>query len=118
MLPSRRSTRWMPKLSSRPIWRIFSRLASWSTGSPPPGTPGTRPSRQWSPAEPHPQVLVAAGFLQVAGEQLGEGDLVQVVVLAGREPRLDGRRDLLGQLREHVVLPQQRQRPGHDVRAG
>jgi hypothetical protein len=34
-------------------------------------------------------VLVVAGFLQVAGDQLGERDLVQVVVLACREPDLD-----------------------------
>jgi hypothetical protein len=29
----RRSTRRMPKLSIRPIWRIFSRLTSWSADS-------------------------------------------------------------------------------------
>ncbi len=32
-------------------------------------------------AEAHLQVLVVADFLQVGAEQLGEGDLVQVVVL-------------------------------------
>jgi hypothetical protein len=63
-------------------------------------------------------VLVAAGLLQVGGEQLGERDLIQVVVLPGRQPRLDRGGDLPGQFREHVVRAQLRQRLHHDVPAG
>ena len=69
-------------------------------------------------AEHHAQVPVVGDLLQVAGEQLGEGDLVQVVVLAGLQPRLDRGGGLLGLLREHVVGPQQLQRLGHDLAPG
>ena len=66
-------------------------------------------------AEPYPQVLVVADFLQVGGEQLGEGDLVQVVVLAGLQPGLDRDGRLLGELGEHVVGPEQREGGGDDL---
>ena len=111
----------MPKLSSRP------RLPH---GQPPglvaPGLrlvgPRTRPARPaaWrrAAAQPHPQVLVPGNFLQVAGQQLGERDLVQVVVLAGRQPGLHRGGGLLGDLGEHVVGAQQRQGGGHDLAAG
>ena len=69
-------------------------------------------------AEHHAQVPVVGDLLQVAGEQLGEGDLVQVVVLAGLQPRLDRGGGLLGLLGEHVVGPQQLQRLGHDLAPG
>ena len=45
-------------------------------------------------------------------------DLVQVVVLAGLQPRLDRGGGLLGLLGEHVVGPQQLQRLGHDLAPG
>ena len=69
-------------------------------------------------AEHHAQVPVTGDFLQLAGEQLGQGDLVQVVVLAGLQPRLDRRGGLLGLVREHVVGPQQLHGPGHDLPPG
>ena len=69
-------------------------------------------------ARPHPQVLVVADLVQVAGEQLGQRRLVQVVVLARRQPRLDGGRGPLGDLGEHVVGAQQLKRGGDDLAAG
>ena len=63
-------------------------------------------------------MLVLADFPQVAGEAFGERDLVQVVVLAGREPGLDRGGGLLGQLGEHVVGAQQGQGRGHDLAPG
>ena len=69
-------------------------------------------------AEHHAQVPVVGDLLQVAGEQLGEGDLVQVVVLAGLQPRLDHGGGPLGLVGEHVVGPQQLQRLGHDLAPG
>ncbi len=87
-----------------------------------PARSGARPSRPlaWrrAAAQPHPQVLVPGDFLQVAGQQLGERDLVQVVVLAGRQPGLDRGGGLLGDLGKHVVGAQQRQGGGHDLAAG
>jgi hypothetical protein len=50
-------------------------------------------------------VLVPGDFLQVRGQQLGERDLVQVVVLAGRQPGLYRGGRLLGDVREDVVVP-------------
>ena len=93
------------------------RRAPW-TAARARAAPGPAGPWAWPAAEPHRQVLVAAGLLQVAGEQVGERDLVQVVVFAGRKPRLDGGGDLPGQLGEHVVLAQQRQRLRHDLPAG
>ena len=69
-------------------------------------------------AEPHAQVLIPGDLLQVAGEQLGQGDLVQVVVLAGLQPRLDRRGGLVGLIGEHVVGAQQGQGGGHDLAPG
>jgi hypothetical protein len=66
-------------------------------------------------AEAHLQVLVVADFLQVGGEQLGEGDLVQVVVLAGLQPGLHRDGGLLGELGEHVVGPEQGEGGGDDL---
>ena len=63
-------------------------------------------------------MLVVADFPQVLGDQLGQRDLVQVVVLAGREPGLDRGGGLLGQVGEHVVGPQQGQGRRHDLAAG
>jgi hypothetical protein len=74
-------------------------------------------ARSGTAARQHPQVPVGADLLEVAGEQLGEDDLVQVVVLAGRHPRLDRRGGLVGALGEHVMLPQQREGGGHDLAA-
>ena len=67
------------------------------------GAAGTRAAGTRTAAEPDGQVLVLADLAQMAGEQIGERDLVQVVILAGRQPRLDRDRGLLGELREHVV---------------
>jgi hypothetical protein len=66
-------------------------------------------------AEPHPQVLVGADLEEVAGEPVGERDLVQVVVLAGGQPRLDRGGGPLGTLGEHVIGAQQPQRGSHDL---
>ena len=96
---------------------MASRLASWSLGSSGPGwPPATGPGG--TAAEHHAQVPVLGDLLQVAGEQFGEGDLVQVVVLAGLQPRLDRGGGLLGQLGKHVVGAQQGQGRGHDLGAG
>ena len=69
-------------------------------------------------AEHHAQVPVPGDLLQVAGQPLGQGDLVQVVVLAGLQPRLDRGGGLPGLLGEHVVGPQQLQGLGHDLAPG
>jgi hypothetical protein len=82
--------------------------------------PGRAPARALAavPAEAHRQVLVVADFPQVLGDELGERNLVQLVVLAGREPGLDRGGGLLGQLGEHVVGAQQGQGGRHDLAAG
>jgi hypothetical protein len=64
------------------------------------------------------QVPVVGGLLQVLGDQVGERDLVEVVVLAGRQPRLNRRGGPLGLLGEHVGSPQQLQGLGHYLARG
>jgi hypothetical protein len=106
--PSRLTVGWLAALGLCPV-------AAVRAARPAPGIAAPRAA---DPPEPHPQVLVTGCLLQVAGEQLGERDLVQVVVFPGRQPCLDSGGDLLGQLREHIVLAQQRQSPHDDVPAG
>ena len=77
-----------------------------------------RPAGSGTAAQPQPEVLVSGLVLQVPGHQLGERDLVQVVVLPGRQPGLDRGGGPLGDLGKHVVGAQQRQGRGHDLPAG
>jgi hypothetical protein len=72
----------------------------------------------WAAAEHHAEVPVPGDLLQVRGQPLGQGDLVQVVVLAGLQPRLDRGGGPPRLVREHVVGPQQLHRLGHDLASG
>jgi Domain of unknown function (DUF1707) len=78
--------------------------------------PATRPGGGRRHVTEHQrQVPVTGNLPQLPGDQLGERDLVQLVVLARRQPGLNRGGGLLGQLREHVAGPHQRQGPGHDL---
>jgi hypothetical protein len=66
----------------------------------------------------HPQVLVGAGLRQLGGEPLGEGLLVEAVVFAGGQPRLDRGGGLLGAVGKHVGRAQHGESGFHELARG
>jgi hypothetical protein len=89
--------------------------------APGPG-PALRPGRlapgRQRRHHPYPQVLVRADLVEVIGKPLRERGLVEAVVPAGGQPRLDHRGGLLGAVGKYVVAAEQRQRGLHDLGPG